>query len=255
MRRLIKTVLLVGVAGASLAGCSHRQNVVQDAGPEALYDKGHQAMEGSNYAGAIQLFMQLQSRYPFSPESRQAQLDLIYLYYKSQQPESAVDAAEQFERENPTHPRVDYALYMKGRVYFDQAPNILEKLFKVDLSVRPPKDTLKSFSTFQELIRRFPNSEYVPDARQRMVFLRNRLAAYENHVADYYIRRGAYVAAANRAKYAVEHYPGAPQLQDSLKLMITAYEKLGMQDLAADTRRVLTATFGESAETAQVRDP
>ena len=253
MGKLIKTVLLVGIAAASLTGCGRRDNVVQDNGPEAMYDKGRMAMDGSNYAGAIKLFMALQSRYPFSPESKQAQLDLIYLYYKSQQPESAVDAAEQFERENPTHPRVDYCLYMKGRVYFDQAPNILEKIFKVDMTERPPKDSLKSFSTFQELIRRFPNSEYVPDARQRMVFLRNRLAAYENHVADYYIRRGAYVAAVNRTKYAVEHYPGAPQLEDSLKLMITAYDRLGMQDLAADARRVLTTTFGKSAETAQVR--
>ena len=255
--KLIKAILLFTIAAASLTGCAgRRDNVVQDNGPEAMYVKGRNAMQGANYAGAIQAFMALQSRYPFAPETRQAQLDLIYLYYKSQQPESAVDAAEQFERENPTHPRVDYCLYMKGRVYFDQAPNILEKIFKVDLSVRPPKDTLKSFSTFQELIRRFPDSEYVPDARQRMVFLRNRLAAYENHVADYYIRRGAYIAAANRAKYALEHYPGAPQLQDSLKLMITAYDRLGMQDLAADARRVLNATFGESAETAQVRsDP
>ena len=112
-------------------------------------------------------------------------------------------------------------------------------MFKVDLSVRPPKDTLKSFSTFQELIRRFPESEYVPDARQRMVFLRNRLAKYENHVAEYYMNRGAYVAAVNRGKYALEHYPGAPQLEQTLAIMVDAYEKLGMQDLAADARRVL----------------
>ena len=138
---------------------------------------------------------------------------------------------------------------MRGLVYFDQAPNILERMFKVDLSVRPPKDTLKSFSTFQELIRRFPESEYVPDARQRMVFLRNRLTQYENHVAEYYIERGAYVAAVNRAKYALEHYPGAPELEKTLAIMIDAYEQLGMQDLAADARRVLTETFGEQAAT------
>jgi outer membrane protein assembly factor BamD len=211
--------------------------------------KGKDAMEASNYPGAITYFMSLQSRYPFSPETRQAQLDLIYLYYQSQQPESAVDAAEQFERENPTHPRVDYCLYMRGRVYFDQAPNILERLFKVDLSERPPKDSLKSFSTFQDLIRRFPESEYVPDARQRMVFLRNRLAKYENYVAEYYIERGAYVAAVNRGKYALEHYPGAPELEKTLAIMVAAYDKLGMQDLATDARRVLTETFGEQAAT------
>jgi outer membrane protein assembly factor BamD len=136
---------------------------------------------------------------------------------------------------------------MKGRVWFDQSPNIIEKLFKVDLSLRPPKDTMRSFSAFQDLVRRFPSSEYVADAEQRMVFLRNRLADFENHVADYYVRRGAYVAAINRAKYAVEHYPGAPQLERSLQLMVASYEKLGMMDLAADSRRVLRESFGESS--------
>jgi outer membrane protein assembly factor BamD len=139
---------------------------------------------------------------------------------------------------------------MRGRILFDQSPNVLERLFRVDLSLRPPKDTLRSFSTFQELIRRFPNSEYVPDARQRMVFLRNRLTDYENHVAEYYVERGAYVAAINRAKYALEHYPEAPQLEKTLQLLVTAYDELGMTDLAADARRVLRESFGEGAATA-----
>jgi outer membrane protein assembly factor BamD len=253
--RITRNFLIAVCLAVVAAGCGRRDNTVEDAGPEALYTRGKDAMDASNFAGATQYFMALESRYPFSPETRQAQLDLIYVYYRSQQPESAIDAAEEFERENPTHPRVDYCLYMRGRVYFDQAPNVLERMFKVDLSVRPPKDTLRSFSTFQELIRRFPESEYVPDARQRMVFLRNRLAQYENHVADYYVERGAYVAAVNRAKYALEHYPGAPELERTLAIMIDAYERLGMQDLAADARRVLTETFGAQAAeaTAQQR--
>jgi outer membrane protein assembly factor BamD len=246
-----KIFLLLTVAAAALVGCG-RNNTVEDAGPEALYERGYGAMESSNYAGAVQYFKALEASYPFSPETRQAQLDLIYLYARSQQPELAIDAAEQFERENPTHPRLDYCLYMRGRTYFDQAPNILERMFKVDLSLRPPKDTLRSFSTFQELIRRFPNSEYVPDARQRMTFLRNRLAQYENHVAEYYIRRGAYVAAVNRAKYALEHYPEAPELERTLQILVASYEQLGMLDLAADTRRVLRESFGDAAATAQL---
>lgn len=250
MLRITRNVLLGVCLAAAAVGCGRRDNTVEDSGPELLYTKGKDAMDASNYVGAVQYFMALESRYPFSPETRQAQLDLVYLYYKSQQPDSAVDAAEEFERENPTHPRVDYCLYMRGVVYFDQAPNVLERMFKVDLSVRPPKDTLKSFSTFQELIRRFPDSEYVPDARQRMVFLRNRLAQYENHVAEYYVNRGAYVAAVNRGKYALEHYPGAPELEKTLTIMVDAYEKLGMKDLAADARRVLTETFGAEAAAA-----
>lgn len=252
MLRNGKTLLLLMLAAAMLAGCGRRDNTVEDAGPEALYERGFSAMEASNFVGAVQYFRALEASYPFSPETRQAQLDLIYLYYRSQQPEQAIDAAEEFERENPTHPRIDYCLYMRGRIYFDQAPNVLERMFKVDLSVRPPKDTLRSFSTFQELIRRFPNSEYVPDARQRMTFLRNRLAQYENHVAEYYIRRGAYVAAINRAKYALEHYPEAPELERTLQVLVRAYEELGMTDLAADTRRVLRESFGEEAATAQL---
>jgi len=250
--RIGKRTLLLGlVAAALMTGCN-RSNVIEDQGPELLYQKGFDAMGSSNYAGAIQYFTALEARYPFSPETRQAQLDLIYLYYRSLQPELAIDAAEEFERENPTHDRLDYCLYMRGLVYFDQAPNVIEKLLRVDLSLRPPKDTLRSFATFQELIRRFPTSEYVPDARQRMVFLRNRLAGYENHIAEYYIRRGAYVAAINRAKYALEHYPEAPELEQTLVILVTAYEQLGMTDLAADARRVLRQTYGDEAATAQL---
>jgi outer membrane protein assembly factor BamD len=236
--------LFAVLAAVALTGCGRRDNVVRDAGPAKLYDNGKKAMDSSDYGGAVKIYQALQSRYPFAPETRQAQLDLIYLYYKSGQPEQAIDAAEAFERENPTHPRVDYSMYMRGRVYFDQEPNFLEKFFRSDMSKRPPKQTMKSFSTFQELIRRFPDSEYAPDARQRMVFLRNRLTRYENYVAQYYVNRGAYVAAINRAKYALEHYPGAPELEKTMTIMITAYEKLGMQDLATDAKRVYAATWG-----------
>ena len=251
MLRIGKRTLLIGLAAVALGGCN-RSNVIEDQGPELLYEKGFDAMGASNYPGAIEYFQALEARYPFSPETRQAQLDLIYLYYRSVQPELAIDAAEEFERENPTHERIDYCLYMRGLIYFDQAPNVIEKLLRVDLTLRPPKDTLRSFSTFQELIRRFPDSEYVPDARQRMVYLRNRLADYENHVADYYVRRGAYVAAINRAKYALEHYPEAPELEQTLQILVAAYEQLGMTDLAADAQRVLRQTFGDEAATARL---
>jgi outer membrane protein assembly factor BamD len=253
MPSLVKHVALATIAIGLLSGCGNRRDdVVQDSGAESFYDRGREAMEAGNYIGATEYFRQLEARYPFANVTRQAQLDLIYLYWRSSQPESAIDAAEEFERENPTHPHVDYCLYMKGLVYFDEAPNILEKIFRVDLSVRPPKDTLLAFSTFQELIRRYPDSRYIADATQRMVFLRNRLAAYENHVAAYYIERGAYVAAVSRAKYAVEHYPGAPELEESLQLMAIAYTELGMTDLAADTNRVLRESFGEEAATARL---
>jgi outer membrane protein assembly factor BamD len=243
--------LLLALTAAVLVGCG-RNDVVQNAGPELLYERGTEMMQAGNYQGAAMYFLQLEASYPFSNVTRQAQLDIIYAYYKAGQPEAAIAAAEEFERENPTHPRVDYTLYMRGLIYFDQAPNILERLFRIDMTTRPPKDTLRSFQMFQELLRRFPESEYAEDGRQRMVFLRNRLAEYENHVARYYLRRGAYVAAANRAKFAVESYPGAPQLKESLEIMIEAYRELEMADLAADAERVLQRTF---ADLDQPREP
>lgn len=240
-----KLTFLVCVT-ALLSACGGRDDVIDDQGPEAFYEMGYEAMQRNNYPMATQAFLLLEARYPFSPLARQAQLDLIYLYYRSRQPEAAVDAAEEFERENPTHSRVDYALYMKGLVQFDEAPGILERLFRVDMTVRPPKSTEQAFSTFQELLRRFPDSKYVPDARQRMVFLRNRLATYENHVARYYLDRGAFIAAVQRGQYAIERYAGAPQLADTLQLMIEGYELLGMDDLAEDTQRVLAQSFPEA---------
>ena len=247
MSSMIKPLLLAALASV-LAGCGGRDDLVQDAGPEALYESGSEMMQAANYQAAIQYFLQLEARYPFSNVTRQAQLDLIYAYYKSRQPEAAIDAAEEFERENPTHPRVDYSLYIRGLVYFDQEPNILERLFKVDMSARPPKDSELAFSLFQELLRRFPDSAYAADAHKRMVFLRNRLAQYENHVARYWIRRGAYVAAVNRAKYAIEHYPGAPQLEESLQIMIEAYDLLDLPELRNDAERVLERSFGPTSE-------
>jgi outer membrane protein assembly factor BamD len=244
----INSLLLLACAAMVLTACAGRDELGQDFGADGLYERGQEAMQSGNYPGAIVYFRQLEARYPFSNVTRQAQLDLIYLFYRSQQPEAAIDAAEEFERENPTHARVDYTLYMRGLIYFDQAPNIVERLFRVDMMVRPPKDTLRSFSTFQELIRRYPESQYARDAQQRMVFLRNRLATYENHVARYYLRRGAYVAAANRSKYALEYYPGAPELEETLQLLIEAYGRLGMTDLAADAERVLMETFGVAAQ-------
>jgi outer membrane protein assembly factor BamD len=231
-----------------LAGCNNRRSaILPGEGPEVIYGLGLEAMEAGDFADALLYFQALQARYPFANVTRQAQLDMIYAYYRNRERESAIDAAEAFERENPTHPRVDYALYMRGLAHFDQAPNWIERVFKVDLNERPPRDTLQAFTVFQALLRRFPDSEYAGDARERMIFLRNRLAAYENHVAEYYMQRGAYVAAVNRAKYLLERYPGAPAVERALEIMVEAYAALGMTDLANDAQRVLNETRGELA--------
>lgn len=207
------------------------------------YEKAQQSLASGNYRRAIQIYEALQARFPFSEFSTQIQLELAYAYYKSGQKEQAIDATDTFMRENPTHPRVDYALYVKGLTYFDQDAGVLEGLFGRTTENRPPADAELSFSTFRRLVERYPASPYAPDSRQRMVFLRNRLAAYENSVAKYYIKRGAYIAAANRAKTALEEYQGADSGAESLQLLIEAYDKLGMTELAADARRVLKENF------------
>ena len=251
MNHLSTPLILALATGAILAGCASDRRIafMPGEGPEAIYAAGTSAMEAGDFRDALLYFQALQARFPFANITRQAQLDMIYAFYRNREREAAIDAAEAFERENPTHPRVDYALYMRGLAHFDQSPNWLERVLNVDMTARPPRDTMQAFEVFQELLRRFPDSEYATDARERMIFLRNRLAAYENHVAEYYIRREAYVAAINRAKYTLERYPGAPVIERSLEIMIEAYENLGMMDLADDARRVLAETRGEIAAT------
>jgi outer membrane protein assembly factor BamD len=167
----------------------------------------------------------------------------MYVYYKNHATESAIDQADQFIRENPIHPRVDYAHYIKGLTWFERNPNFIERWFRANLSQRPPIDARKSFQSFQTLVQQYPNSEYAADARQRMIFLRNRLANYDVYVAKFYLSRGAYVGAINRAKFAIENYDGAPAIRDALAVMVDGYNKLGMQDLAKDTQRVLEQNY------------
>lgn len=237
-------ILAIGLA-AGCAGNEETQDRVSDI--TEAYETAQNSIARGNYSRGIQIFEAIQARYPFSNLSRQIQLELMYAYYKSGKREQSVEAADTFIRENPTHERVDYALYIKGISYFEEGKSILERWFRRDISKRPPKDFNLAYASLRRLVERYPASEYAPDARQRMIYLKNRMADYENHVAEYYIRRGAYVAALNRAKSALEEYNGADGNATSLKLMVEAYDKLGMTDLAADTRRVLAENFpGES---------
>ena len=241
-------VLLLAVTVAMLAaGCRGHRADDAKSGPEVIYARAQKAIKNSSYGEAIKQLEGLQSRFPFSEPARQAQLDLMYVYYKARQTDPAIDAADTFIRENPTNPRVDYAYYMKGLVYFERQSNWLERKFNVDLSQRPPINARKSFEAFQQLLEKFPHSEYDTDARQRMVFLRNRLADFELHVALYYMRRGAYVGAINRAKYCVENYDGAPAVKGSMKVLVDAYRKLKMTDLAANAEHVYTDNYPASA--------
>jgi outer membrane protein assembly factor BamD len=241
---LTSRVLLVALAiTLSVSGCRNRRADEGKSGPEVIYARAQKAIRSSSYAEAVKQLEALQSRFPFSEPARQAQLDLIYAYYKNREVDPAVDAADTFIRENPTNPRVDYAYYMKGLVYFERQSNWLERRFRVDLSQRPPLNAKKSFDSFQQLIEKYPHSEYANDSRQRMIYLRNRLADFELHVALYYMRRGAYIGALNRAKYCVENYDGAPAVRASMKVMVDAYRALGMTDLEANAERVYASNY------------
>ncbi len=216
-----------------------------------LYQRAKHDMVDYNFNGAIKVYEQLTAIFPFTDQARQAQLDLIYAYYRAGETDSAIDACDTFIRENPTHPRVDYAYYMKGLVNFEKQPNAIEKLFRVDLSQRPPTTANKAFAAFRTVVEEYPKSAYAFDARQRMIYLRDRLAAYDVAVARYYLKRGAYIGAARRAKLVIDDYEGAPATRDALAIMIVSYDRLGMKTLADEARRVYAANFkGQVAQVA-----
>jgi outer membrane protein assembly factor BamD len=208
-----------------------------------MYQRAHDLLMGGDYRGAVRYYESLDARYPFSQEARQGRLDIIYAYYRAREQESAIDAADQFVRENPSHPRVDYAMYLRGLIYFERSPNFLERWFNTDLNERPPQDVRRAFDAFDQLIKQYPNSVYAHDARQRMIFLRNRLADYEVYVADLYLERQAYVAAIDRARFCIENYDGAPAVQEALEIMIRAYRGMGLDDLAERSLEVYALNF------------
>ena len=237
-------LLLVALLSTGLFACAGNDEQESEVGDLAeAYETAQQSIERQNYRKGIGIFEAIQARYPFSALSRQIQLELLHAYYKSGNLERASETADTFIRENPTHPRIDYALYIKGLAHFESTAGFLERWFRRDITKRPPQDVDIAYSTLRRLVERYPTSEYAADAEQRMVAIKERMAAYENHVADYYLRRGAYVAAVNRAKSALEEYNGASGNALSLKIMAEAYDNLGMTDLATDARKVLAANF------------
>lgn len=238
--RLLLIVLMAGGL-ASCAGKDEIQTEIQNI--TEAYELAQESIARKNYRKGIQIFEAIQARYPFSDLSRQIQLELLHAYFQSGALEQAIETADTFVRENPTHPRVDYALYIKALSYFEGDAGMLDRWFKRDINKRPPNDVDLAYSTLRRLVERYPSSEYAADAEQRMVAIKERMAAYENYVADYYLRRGAYVAAVNRAKGALEEYNGASGNADSLRIMAEAYKNLGMTDLEADARKVLQTNF------------
>ena len=224
------------------------EQVDETAGWDAhqLYSEAKSSLNEGGYDRAIQLFEKLEARYPYGRFAQQAQLETAYAYYKSGEQALAIAAADRFIKLHPNHPHVDYAYYLKGLVNFNEDLGLLAGLANQDLSERDPKGAREAFDSFRELVTRFPDSRYAEDSRQRMQYLVNSLAQHEVHVARYYYRRGAYVAAINRAQTAVKNFPQAPANEEALFLLVKSYDALGMTDLRDDSERVMRLNYPDS---------
>jgi len=248
LRRIIGW-LLPSLALAVSAGCGllpEIQDQTEGWSANQLYTTGKEALTEGNYPDAIRYYEILQARYPFGRYAQQAALETAYAYYQYDEPDDAISTLDRFIRTYPRHPFVDYAYYLKGLVNFYRTTSFLDRIIPSDPTRTDSAAARQAFQDFDELVRRFPESRYAEDARQRMIYLHNNLAAFEVNVADYYMRRGAFVAAAGRARYVVETFGRAPAVEDALAIMAEAYIELGLVDLAQDATRVLATNVPDS---------
>jgi outer membrane protein assembly factor BamD len=246
-------LLLVLCANLLLGACATNTNSrlqkLSRYSPEVLYDEARRALVAHDYSAAVSRYEALAARYAPTPEGRQARLEVIFAYYKLDEKESARDAADTFIKENPTHPSIDYAYYVRGLVDFERTPFKLELWLGGDPDALPPLTARDSIESFRTVVEKYPTSIYAADAYKRMIYMRNRLADYELRVANYYMQRGAWVAAGQRARQAIEQYDGAPAVKDALRIMIRCYRQLQYTDLADNTLKVFQENFpGESPE-------
>ena len=240
---------IVFFGAAVLGGCGLLPEVVDETSSwsaNKLYSEAKDALNEGAYDRAIKYFEKLEARFPYGRYAQQAQLEVAYAYYRQNEPASSIAACDRFIRLHPNHPNVDYAYYLKGLVNFNEDLGLLGYVSMQDLTERDPKAAKESFEAFKELVNRFPASKYAPDATARMKYLVNALAAHEVHVARYYMKRGAFVAAANRAQMAVKTYPDAPANEEALFIMVKAYDALNLNDLRDDAERVMRKNFPKS---------
>jgi len=242
--------LIAAFAGAlAIAGCGLLPEVKEETAgwpAERLYSTAHDAMLEGNYTRAIKLFETLESRYPYGRFAQQAILESAFANWRAQEQAAATAACDRFIRTYPNHPSVDYAYYLKGLVYFREDQGLFGYVYEFDLAERDPKQMRESFNAFKELVARFPESRYAEDAQTRMRYLSNAIGMYEVTVARYYYNRGAYVAAANRAQLALLNTPQTASNEPALDVLTKSYEKLGLSQLADDSRQILIKNFPDS---------
>jgi outer membrane protein assembly factor BamD len=212
---------------------------------EQFYRRALEQLNSNNYNGSISTYQALESRFPFGRFAAQAQIEIVYAYYRNGDMEAARAAADRFIRLHPDNENIDYAYYMRGLSSFDEGSNFLSRFFPIDQTKRDPGRSRESFSDFAQLLALYPDSPYAADTRARMVFLRNNLAAYEIHVANYYLERRAYIAALRRGQYVVENFQGTPAVADGVAIMVEAYLRLGLNDLADTSLALLRENYPE----------
>ena len=242
--RFALIVLLAVLAGCSLFNRGKKKGDEADSKPvEQVYQNATELLEGGNYEGAERVYQRLISRFPFGPYTEQSQLNLSYVQYKADKPDEAYSSVNRFIKTYPTHKHVDYAYYLRGLINFDREEGLLERYAGLDMTQRDQAFVRQSFDDFAALVKRYPESRYADDSIQRMVYLRNGMAQSEINVALYYLRRGAHVAASNRAKTVIETYDRAPQVGDALAVLVQSYHELGQDKLSDDAARVLQLNF------------
>ncbi|HEY3300482.1 MAG TPA: outer membrane protein assembly factor BamD [Methylophilaceae bacterium] len=249
MKHCVSFIVAI-IASTWLAGCSifgSPTEVDETKGwPAArIYEEAQQKIRDHDYEKAIKYLQKLETRFPHGNYAAQAELETAYVYYKKEDPVSSTAAADRFIKLHPNHPNVDYAYYMRGLASFNER-GVIEKLTRQDIDDRDPKTQRVSFNAFKELVTRYPESRYAKDATLRMTYLVNVLASSELHVARYYMKRQAYVAAVNRCKYVLENYPESTSVEEALVILISAYDLMNLQDLKQDTLRVLQTNYPNS---------
>lgn len=245
MKYSLAFFVAIWLTGCSIFGAPTELDETKNWQAERIYQEADTKMRDRDYEKAIKYFKILESRYPHGKYAAQAQLETAYAYYKKSDPVSCTAAAERFIKLHPNHPNVDYAYYMRGLASFTER-GVVDKLTSQEINDRDPKAMNASFLAFKELITRYPDSRYSKDSALRMTYLINALAAHELHVARYYMKRQAYLAAVNRCKYVIENFPQSTGLEEALVIMISAYDFLEMQDLKDDTMRVLKTNYPDS---------
>ncbi|HWM41782.1 MAG TPA: outer membrane protein assembly factor BamD [Burkholderiales bacterium] len=239
--------LLVVIAAFFVVGCaSDIDDETAGWSAQRLYGEAKDAMSSQDWPRAVKYLEKLEARYPYGRFAQQAQLEIAYAHWKDGERVSAIAAVDRFIKMYPNHANADYAWYLKGLVNFNDQTGIFSQLATPDMSDRDPKSSRESFAAFKEVVTRYPESKYVADSALRMRYLVNALASHEVHVARYYMKRGAYLAAANRAQYAIQNYPEAPALEEAVFVLVLSYDRLGMNDLRDAADRVMRTNFPDS---------